>query len=54
MYMSAMVNGQRFVISSNIYTVILAFALAAVIASAAFVAYKCSVDYNTLFNIVAP
>ncbi len=34
---------------SNIYTVILAVAFGVVLATAAFVAYKCWFDYNTLW-----
>ena len=37
--------------TSNLYTVILAMALGAVLATAAFVAVKCYFDYNTLFTI---
>jgi hypothetical protein len=36
---------------SNLYTVILALAFCAVLATAAFVAYKCYVDYGTFFKI---
>jgi hypothetical protein len=36
---------------SNLYTVILAMAFCAVLATAAFVAYKCYFDYGTLFKI---
>ncbi len=36
---------------SNLYTAILALALGVMIAAAAFVAYKCYFDYNTLFTI---
>ena len=36
---------------SNLYTAILALAFAVVLATAAFVAYKCYFDYNTLFTI---
>lgn len=36
---------------SNLYTVILAVAFGAVLATAAFVAVKCYFDYNTLFTI---
>ncbi|HUW19391.1 MAG TPA: hypothetical protein VMW16_08820 [Sedimentisphaerales bacterium] len=35
---------------SNLYTVILALALAAVAAVAIFVAYKCYVQYDTIFG----
>ncbi len=36
---------------SNLYTIILAVAFGAVLATAAFVAVKCYFDYNTLFTI---
>jgi hypothetical protein len=36
---------------SNLYTIILAFAFCAVLATAAFVAYKCYLQYGTLFKI---
>jgi len=36
---------------SNLYTVILAVALGAVLATAAFVAVKCYFNYSTLFTI---
>ena len=35
----------------NIYTVILALAFGIVLATAAFVAYKCQVQYGTIFQI---
>jgi hypothetical protein len=38
-------------ISSNIYTVVLALALGVVVATAAFVAYKCYFQYETIFKI---
>ena len=38
-------------IPSNIYTVILAAALCLVLATAAFVTYKCFLDYQTIFKI---
>ena len=52
--MSAMLNGPGVVVTNNIYTVVLGLALAVVVASAAYVAFKCYMDYNTLFAIVAP
>jgi hypothetical protein len=36
---------------SNLYTAILAVAFGVVLATAAFVAYKCYFDYSTLFTI---
>ena len=36
---------------SNIYTILLALAFGVVLATAAFVAYKCYFQYNTLFKI---
>jgi len=36
---------------SNLYTAILALALAVVIAAAAFVAYKCYLQYGTVFKM---
>ena len=36
---------------SNLYTIILAVAFGVVLATAAFVAYKCYFDYGTLFKI---
>jgi len=48
-------NGQiratKLVPGSNLYTIILALAFAVVLATAAFVAYKCYFDYGTLFEI---
>jgi hypothetical protein len=39
---------------SNVYTVMLAVALAAVIACAAYVAIRASLNYETIFQIVTP
>ena len=39
------------VLFSNLYTIILALAFGVVVATAAFVAYKCYFDYGTLFKI---
>jgi hypothetical protein len=44
-------GGSKPAIPSNIYTVILAAAMCLVLATAAFVAYKCFFDYGTLFKI---
>jgi hypothetical protein len=38
-------------VMSNVYTVILALAVLAVIATAGLVAYKCYFQYGTLFKI---
>ncbi|MGA2094396.1 MAG: hypothetical protein ABSH16_13490 [Sedimentisphaerales bacterium] len=37
--------------ASNIYTVLVAAIFALILATAAFVAYKCYFDYGTLFKI---
>lgn len=37
---------------SDLYTAILALAASVVLATAVFVAYKCYVDYETIFKIV--
>jgi hypothetical protein len=37
--------------ASNLYTIILALAFGVVLATAAYVAYKCYFDYGTLFKI---
>jgi hypothetical protein len=44
-------RGGKPVAFSNIYTIILAVAFGVVLATAAFVAYKCYFDYGTLFKI---
>ena len=43
--------GKKSVAMSNLYTAILALAVGVVIATAAFVAYKCFNDYETIFKI---
>ncbi|MHC4637212.1 MAG: hypothetical protein ACYTBP_12750 [Planctomycetota bacterium] len=43
------VSGQKVVAASNVYTAMLGFACAIVIATAAFVAFKCLSQYQTLF-----
>jgi hypothetical protein len=44
-------RGSKPVVPSNLYTIILALAFGVVLATAAFVAYKCYFDYGTLFKI---
>ena len=44
-------RGGKVAASSNLYTIILALALGAVAASAAFVAYMCYSQYDTIFKI---
>ena len=42
--------GKKTIAASNLYTAILALATGAVFATAAFVAFKCFVDYETIFT----
>jgi hypothetical protein len=49
-----MARGSKGVAVSNAYTVYLALALGVVIASAAYVAYTCLTQYDTIFKIVGP
>ncbi len=44
-------RGKKLTVPDNIYTIILAFAFCAVLATAALVAYKCYMQYGTLFEI---
>jgi hypothetical protein len=44
-------RGTKPVAMSNLYTIILALAFGVVLATAAFVAYKCYFDYGVLFTI---
>jgi hypothetical protein len=44
-------RGKQITAPDNLYTVILAFALVAVLATAGFVAYLCHTQYETLFKI---
>jgi hypothetical protein len=44
-------RGRRIVASNNLYTVILALAFCAVLATAALVAYKCYYQYGTILKI---
>lgn len=51
--MSADAQGRkgRIVVSDNLYTVILALACGVVLATAAFVGYKCYFQYGTIFTV---
>ncbi|MBA7620590.1 hypothetical protein ES703_27942 [subsurface metagenome] len=44
-------RGGKVTASDNLYTVILALAFCVVLATAAFVAYKCYFQYHTIFEI---
>ena len=44
-------RGGRITASDSLYTVILALAFGIVLATAAFVAYKCYFQYETIFKI---
>jgi len=44
-------RGGKVTASDNLYTVILALAFCVVLATAAFVAYKCYFQYDTIFEI---
>ncbi len=44
-------RGKKAVVPDNLYTIILAMALCAVLTTAAFVAYQCYMQYRTLFEI---
>ena len=44
-------RGKMISVPDNLYTVILAVAFCAVLASAAYVAYQCYSQYETLFSI---
>jgi hypothetical protein len=44
-------RGRKVNTSSNVYTAMLALALGAVCATAALVAFKCFVQYGTIFRI---
>jgi hypothetical protein len=44
-------RGRKAAASDNLYTVILALAVAIVVATAAFVAYKCYYQYGTILKI---
>lgn len=42
-------RGKKISVPDNLYTVVLAVAFLAVLATAAFVAYRCYTQYETLF-----
>jgi cell division protein FtsL len=44
-------RGKKITASDNLYTVVLAVAFLAVLATAVFVAYQCYSQYGTIFNI---
>jgi len=44
-------RGGKAVASNNLYTVILALAFCAVLATVAFAAYKCHIQYGEIFKI---
>ena len=44
-------RGKKVTVPDNLYTVILAVALCAVLATSAFVAYQCYSQYGTIFKI---
>lgn len=44
-------HGKKITAPDNIYTVILAVAFCAVLATAVFVAYQCYTQYETIFQI---
>jgi len=44
-------RGKKITASDNLYTVILAVAFCAVLATAVFVAYQCYTQYDTIFKI---
>ncbi len=44
-------RGKKVTARDNLYTVILAVALCVVLATAAFVAYRCYTQYDTIFKI---
>ncbi len=44
-------RGKKITVPDNLYTIILALAFCAVLATAAFIAYQCNSQYGTLFEI---
>ena len=44
-------RGKKITAADNLYTVILAVAFSVVLATAVFVAYQCSTQYETIFKI---
>lgn len=45
------IRGGKVIAIDNLYTVILGLAFCVVLATAAFVAFKCYIQYETIFNI---
>lgn len=45
------VRGKNISVPDNVYTLVLALAFLAVLATAAYVAYMCNQQYGTLFKI---
>ena len=52
--MSAMIGGPKVFAYNNIYTAVLALAVAAVVSTAVFVVVECYLQYATIFKIVIP
>jgi hypothetical protein len=48
---AARIRGGKVIAADNLYTVILGLALCIVLATAAFVAYKCYFQYGTFYEI---
>jgi len=44
-------RGKKLTVPDNLYTIILALAFCAVLATAGFVAYQCYTQYGTIFKI---
>ncbi|HUU16764.1 MAG TPA: hypothetical protein VMW72_06420 [Sedimentisphaerales bacterium] len=44
-------RGKKVTVPDNLYTIILALAFCAVLATSAFVAYQCYTQYGTIFQI---
>jgi hypothetical protein len=47
-------RGGKLKASNNLYTVILVLAFSVVLATAAFVTYKCYTQYGTVFKVAQP
>lgn len=45
------IRGAKAIVRDNLYTVLLAVAVAMVLAAAAFVAYECYSQYGTIFRV---
>jgi len=48
------IRGGKVIAVDNLYTVILALTFCVILATAAFVAYKCYFQYETIFKIQQP